>query len=452
MNEEQSASATPRIVAQVKALLGAPLPSDVVEMARDCLLDWFGVAIAGADEPLVHKLLAEAQEQGGNPDCTVLWHGARSSPMLAALINGSAADALDFSDSNFAMRGHSTPGVVACSLALAEKRGASGSDLLGAVIAGIETECRVGTLMSPGLLRKGFHPTGNTAPFGCAGAAAFLLGLDDARAAQALGIVATQAAGLLASGGTMSKPFHSGKAAMNGLVAAKLAQRDFIGRMDAIEAPDGFLETHANGRNLEALEASRTRFFILGTRFKSHAACQLTHSTIENMKLMQREDGVTPDAIEHIDVLVPTQFLSVCNIQEAQTGLQAKFSLRATAAMTLLGDDTMDIRAYTAERVTRPELVRLRDRITVTASPELKDGIAIANTTLTSGKRISKTSDAYQDVGSAALRREMVTRKFKSLVSPILGEATADQLRAAILAIDQSASVARLFDLSKRRA
>src|SRR5262249_47344546 len=157
-------TATTRIVAQVRALLDAPLPSDVIEMARDCLLDWFGIAIAGADEPLVHKLLEEAQEQGGNADCTVLWHGERSSPMFAALINGSAADALDFSDSNFAMRGHSTPGVVACSLALSEWRGRSGSSFLKAVIAGIETECRVGVLMTPGLLRRGFHPTGNTAP------------------------------------------------------------------------------------------------------------------------------------------------------------------------------------------------------------------------------------------------------------------------------------------------
>jgi 2-methylcitrate dehydratase PrpD len=414
-------------------------------MARDCVLDWFGIAVAGANEPLVHKLIAEAQDQGGKPETTVLWHGVRTSPMFVALINGSAGDALDFADSNFAMRGHTTPGVVACSLAMAEWRKSSGLDFLKAVIAGIETECRVGTLMSPGFLRKGFHPTGTTAPFGCAGAASYLLGLDIPHTAHALGIVATQAAGLLASGGTMSKPFHSGKAAMNGLLAAKLSQRDFIARPDAIEAPEGFLETHANGRNVEALVEAGKKFFIFGTRFKSHAACQLTHSTIENMLLLKNQEKVKPEDVEHIDVQVPPGFLSVCNIQEPQTGLQGKFSLRVTAAMTLLGDDTMDIGAYTAERVTRPELVRLRDRVAVKGNPELSGGIAIATVTLKDGRTLTKTSDAYEPIGSLALQRRMVTRKFHALLDPILGKAAAEKLRDAILTIDTGASVAPLL-------
>jgi 2-methylcitrate dehydratase PrpD len=190
------------------------------------------------------------------------------------MINASAADALDFSDTNLAMRGHTTPAVVATALALAEIGNVSGADLLRAIVAGIEMECRVGLLVNRPMLRKGFHPTGNLATFGATATAAHLLDLDPDRWAHALGLAATQAAGLLASGGTMSKPLHSGRAAMSGMLAAKLAGRDFIARPDAIEAPDGFLETHATNRDDHATDSVRGHYLISNTVFKGHAACQ----------------------------------------------------------------------------------------------------------------------------------------------------------------------------------
>ena len=199
------------IVDDVRALLAAPLPADVIEAARQSVLDWFGIAIGGADEPLVDKLRAEAREQGGNPLATVVYHGEKTSTAYAALINGAMADALDFSDANLAMRGHTTPANVATALAMAEAQGANGMAFLKAVIAGVETGCRVGTLVNQPYLRRGFHPTGNLVPFGAAAAAAQMLGLNAAQWAHALGIAATQAAGLLASGGTMSKPFQDRK-------------------------------------------------------------------------------------------------------------------------------------------------------------------------------------------------------------------------------------------------
>ncbi len=152
----------------------------------------------------------------------------------------------------------------------------------------------------------------------------------------------------------MSKPFHSGKAATNGVLAADLAKRDWIARANAIEANDGFIETHASGAHVDRLREAEGRFFILDTLFKAHAACQLTHSTIENMLELKNAQGLIPANVESIDVQVPPTFLTVCNIQEPKTGLESKFSLRAVAAMALLGDDTHDIGAYNAERATMP--------------------------------------------------------------------------------------------------
>jgi 2-methylcitrate dehydratase PrpD len=442
---------TELVIAQVRGIDPRTLPADVLEAARQSLLDWCGIAIAGADEPLVHKLLDEAREQGGHPLSTVIWHGERTSPAYAALINGAAADALDFSDANLAMRGHTTPAVVATALAIGEAHDISGLDLLGAIVTGVETECRVGTLVNYPFLRKGFHPTGNLAPFGAAAAAAYLLGLSPEQWAHALGIAATQAAGLLASGGTMSKPFHSGKAATNGVLSANLAKRDWIARANAIEAPDGFIETHANGAHIDTLRAAEGRFFILDTIFKAHAACQLTHSTIENMLELKAKHGVTAAMIESIDIQVPRNFLTVCNIQEPKTGLEAKFSLRAVAAMTLLGDDTHAIGAYTAERAASPDLIRLRDRIRVAGSDALSGGVAIATVKLNDGRTLSATNDCYKPLHDLPKQRAIVAQKFMTLVPPVLGRERAEALLAQILDIDHLPSVRQLLPLTLRQ-
>ena len=434
------------LVSESRRIDPAHLPPDVLEMARHCVLDWLGVTIAGAGEPLVLKLIEEAREQGGNPDCTLVWHGDRVSSAFAALINGSAADALDFSDTNFAMHGHSTPAVVATAFALAEARGASGLEFLAAIVAGIELECRVGLLIIPRHLHKGFHPTGAIAPFGATAAAAHLLGLSDARVAHALGIAATQAAGLLASGGTMCKPFHSGKAAMNGLLAAKLAGRDFIARPDAIEAPEGFLATHASGMDTDSLSASRGRGLIMDTVFKIHASCGLTHSSIENLLQLKRDHRFAPGDVRRVDLQVPAFCLGVCNIQEPVTDLQAKFSLRATAAMALLGDDTTDIAAYARQRITRPEAIQLRDRVQVQGREDLAGLTSVASIELADGRRLTVSNDVCRPCGDLALQGDVLTKKFQSLAGPVIGEASAEEVRRLVLSADRLESVRPLLE------
>jgi 2-methylcitrate dehydratase PrpD len=438
---------TDRLVSHVHALVGEPLPLDVSETARHCLLDWIAIALAGAKEPLVEMLLAELAGQGGSSACTVVGRATRAPMLTAAAVNAAAADALDFSDGNLAMRGHTTPAVIATALALAEERDSSGSELIRAIVAGIEAECRIGLMVNPPHLRKGFHPTGSMATFGAAAAASYLLELSAEQTGMALGIAATQAAGLLASGGTMAKPFHSGKAAFNGLLAARLAQRGFVGRADAIEAPDGFLETHADGIRDGVERFDDGRYMILGTIFKSHAACQLTHSTIDNILTLMSEYGAAANDIDHIELQVPPGYLSVCNIQTPTTGLEAKFSLRGVVAMTLLGDDTRDIAAYADERIRRPELAALCERVTVTPRPDYAGGLSTAMTTLRHGQTIVLTCDSYRPASDIAAQRQAVTRKFHLLARAAVGEARMHQIEMAVAQIDQAKSVRSLIEM-----
>lgn len=452
MATKQEPGLTAFLVERSRAITWDSLPADVIEVACQCVLDWIGGVISGGGEPLVARLIEEAEEQGGRARSTVLLHGYRTSPMFAALINGSAADALDYSDANRAMRGHTTPGIVAAALAVAEARGASGRDLLAALVSGVELACRLGaTVQPPSGLRAGFHPTGNLVPFGTTAAVAHLLRLDAKQWAYALGAAATQCAGLLASGGTMSKPFHSGKAAMHGVLSANLASRGFVSRPDAIEAPEGFLYTHAGEVNRAAMHEDLDRLLILDTIFKRHAACMLTHSSLDNMLALRSEQQVAPQAIKSVELEVLPNTLHVCNIQEPKTGLEAKFSFRAACAMALLGDDTADINAYTAERATSADVIALRDRIKVTPRSDLPGGTQNAIVELTDGRRLTLTSDAYRPLGDIARQRDIVTNKFFSLVEPVLGRQAAEAIRARVFELPKAGKLEPLVESAVRR-
>lgn len=445
-----STGITNHIVEQVRTLAGAPLSAEILQAAKNSVMDWLGVTIAGANDALVHSLIAAAREQGGAPQATVIWHGERTSAAFAALINGSASDALDFADSNQNMRGHSTPGVVATALAMAESRRLSGMAFLRGVIAGVEAETRIGRVVHAGL-KPGYHPTANIAPFGTAACAAWLRDLPVEQWTHALAVVATQATGLHNSGGTMSKPFHSGKAAMNGILSASLAAHGFTGNPLAIEASEGFLSTRTDTVGEEFMRAADGRYLITETTFKTHAACGMTHDTIDNLLQLQGDSPFEAAAIEHVDIEVPKVHLRVCNIQNPSTGLQVKFSLRAVAALTLLRGDTTDIATYTDALAARPDLVALRDRVTVIARDELKTA-TITTLTLKDGRKLSLRSDARKPSRDPDESRAKVNRKFMMLASPVIGASAAQALRDNIARLDQLDTVMPLIRGAMRGA
>src|SRR4029077_8154201 len=221
----QTTDLTRALAEQASAVTYDALPEPVRALARQCLLDYYGVALAGADDPLAHILLDELAEAGGAAQAGVIGHRARLPALSAALVNGAIGHALDYDDVNLAMPGHPSVAILPGLLALAEARQSSGHEVVAAFVAGYETACRIGMALRPGHYNLGFHATGTVGTFGAAAACARLLGLDAAMTGQALGIAGTQASGLKSQFGTMSKPFHAGKASHNGLLAARLAGR-----------------------------------------------------------------------------------------------------------------------------------------------------------------------------------------------------------------------------------
>jgi 2-methylcitrate dehydratase PrpD len=446
---QQTADLTKTLAAQASAVTYDDLPEPVRALARQCVLDYYGVALAGADDPLVDILLAELTEAGGATQASVTGHKARLPSLSAALVNGAAGHALDYDDVNLAMPGHPSVAILPGLLALAEQRRSSGREVVTAFVAGYETACRIGSALRPGHYDRGFHATGTVGCLGAAAACARLLGLDAEATARAFGIAGTQAAGLKSQFGTMCKPFHAGKASQNGLLAARLAARGFSSRPDLVECEQGFALTHGpDFRPETALADPPNGFHIFGNLFKYHAACYLTHGPIECARTLREQHGVKPEEVARLTLALDRSCDRVCNIPAPTDGLEAKFSLRQTVAMALSGVDTASLAAYSAATATDPGLVRLRDKLALDFHDNWPQAAAELEVTLTDGRILRASHDAGIPSGDIAAQGERLALKFDALAGPVLGSARTRELCETILGLHALADVGTLTRLA----
>jgi 2-methylcitrate dehydratase PrpD len=427
-----------RLAARWSRVTAEDLPGEVVEVGRQCLLDWFGCALAGSREPLAEMIRLELATPGAS---TVIGTVRTAPARDAALINGAAGHALDFDDTHMLLMGHPTVPVLPAALAVAEERDLDGPALLTAFVAGVEVECRVGALLAPAHYLAGWHATGTVGTIGAAAAVAHLLQLDPERTVNAMALAATQAAGLKASFGTMAKPLHAGKAAADGLLAAMLAARGFTGNPAVLEAAQGLAQA-AGGTVLDParLDGLEDRWTIRDTLFKYHAACYLTHASINAALALD----VAAAEVDSVEVHVAEDSLKVCNIAEPATGLEAKFSLRATTAMALLGDDTTDMAAYRDARMADADLVALRDKVRVVPVGDRPGTRSQVVVTTTDGRKLQSEADTGIPAADLDLQMERLASKFHGLAAPVLGDEGADRLRQAVVGLAGGRDLARL--------
>jgi 2-methylcitrate dehydratase PrpD len=425
---------TARFVAEIRSIAAGEIPGDVRMTAQCCILDWLGTALAGMREPIAAMLLAEILTAPDAP-CSLIGRAERTMPHSAALLNGAAGDALDYSDCNRTLNGHATATVFPCVLALAEAGGASGDAALRAFIAGVEAACRVGLLLGPRHLETAFHPTAIAGPIGAAAAGAVLLGLDGAAFAMALALAATQAAGLADAVGTMTKPLHAGTAAAAGTLAARLAARGFTATQSTLEPDAGFLASHTPSVEAGALAENHGRFLLLDTLMKEHAACALAHGSIENMRALRRKSSFAVADVDAIRLQIAPSSARVCDIRAPQTALEMKFSVRTVAAMALLGYDTAVLENYSATVANADDIAALRTRITVDANPDLDVAESHATIALRDGRVLEHTSDERLADRDPERRRARTHAKFATLTAPFLGAQAAADLEARVFAL-----------------
>ncbi len=442
---------TAEIAKRAVALAWQDLPDDLVERTKQCLLDWFAVTIAGAQEELTSILVSEALEDGAKGPATLVGRSETVLPSTAALINGAASHALDYDDVNFSMGGHPTVTVVPALLALGEQMKASGRLFIESFVAGYETSGRVGRLVSPSHYQKGFHVTGTVGSFSATAAAGRMLGLDDRQLAVAFGIAATQAAGLKSNFGTMCKPLHAGTASEHGLRAARLAARGFTARGDSLECDQGFASSQSDHLNAEAaLGEPPSGWHLRNNLFKYHAACYLTHAPIECAKEIRLKNNFPPERVQKILLRIDSGADKVCNIPNPTTGLEAKFSLRQTVAMALTGVDTANLDSYNEAVTHEPRIRDLRDKMAIEFQPHWSHSLAEMAIQLDDGTMIEVTHDSGIPWADLQKQRQAIETKFDSLVTPLLGAAGARRLHDAIERIDRLTDVGELVRASAR--
>lgn len=423
-----ASSPTLQLAQRISSAIYANIPLPALEVGKQALMDFIGVTVAGMEEPLSQILIAEAEEAGGHPQATIIGSNSRANVQQAALINGSAGHAHDYDDVHINMGGHPTVPVAPVVFALGEHLDSSGSDLLTAFIAGVDVECILGRYAGPSHYAKGWHATGTLGTFGAAAAASVLRKLDTPTTAAALGIAGTQAAGLKSQFGTMCKPLHAGHAAATGVQAASLASREFSSRLDILEANQGFMSTQSESVSEERFSvALSNRAFAQNICFKYHAACYLTHSSIEAVSSLCNANLFAPGDIESVEIRVNAGHFDVCNIEKPATGLEAKFSLRFTAAMAMAGIDTSSISIFTDKLTQQPELIALADKVRVTAHTSPKPE-SVVTMTLLNGETHTEAVNVAIPMTDLNAQWEKLERKFHALVDSRLGSEVAHDL------------------------
>jgi len=448
MNRTASAGAeglTRRLVEGSLRTRGDELPPDVRRVARDCLVDWLGCSFAALDQPVGRIVAEAAAEEGGHAQATLLGRPARATVQQAALVNGTLSHALDYDDVNLSVPGHMSAAILPAVVALAEHRDASAARWLEAFVAGYEFSCRVGMLLEPAHYDNGFHATATIGCLGAAMACARLLELPVDTACHAIGLAATQAAGLKVMFGSMAKPLHAGLASQAGLRAALLAGKGLIARTDVLECTQGFSQVHGGDFRVEdALAAPKNGHHLLNNLFKFHAACYSTHSTIEAVAALRREHGLDPAAVRRIEV-VAGEGCRICNIQSPGTGLEAKFSLRACAAFALLGLDTAGLDSW--NDVTDPEVARLVERVGVRLVPGMTLSDSIVTIVHEDGRAWERAHDCGMPMPDKAEQSHRVAAKFRAIASRALGEPRTEAVLEAASGFDHTGEVASLMRL-----
>jgi len=421
------------------------IPDDVVFIAKQCILDWLGVTLAGAQDETTTILYDYIKAEGCGDHATLIGLGGRGSVSQAALINGTAGHALDYDDVLRIMRGHPTATVAPPVFAFSERKRRTGADAVTAFVAGVETQARVGAFMGDSHYMKGWHQTATVGTFGAAAASARLLGLDAETTAMALGIAGTQAAGLKAMFGTMCKPLHAGKAAMNGVIAAELAKRGFTSRPDVLERAQGFGATQSTSIDpATALEDLGGTYWMPNLLFKYHAACYGTHAGIEAARAIRRHPAFDLKKVQKVDINAAERTMTMCNILNPETGLEMKFSHRLTAALALSGEETGSLEVYSEDTAHRPDLVALRDKIAVHGHADYGPSTTDITVHQSDGTVIRESRDMAIPNKDVDAQWAKLETKFRALANPLIGAEKTDRVVAIVRDLEKQADLAAL--------
>lgn len=448
--EADAAGLTLRLAEFVAATRYEDLPGEVVAMARLCVGDWIGVTLAGSREPGPNILAASLPRSGPGRSATLIGRRRRATPAAAALVNGVAGHVLDFDDTHLPTVLHATGAVAPAVLALAEDLRSSGHRSLTAFALGFELAARVACAVYPWHYDIGWHITGTVGALGAAAGCAALLGLDPPHIAHALGIAASQAAGLREMFGSMTKSLHSGKAAVNGLEAALWARAGFTSSLRAIEAPRGFGSVLSpQWQPQAALEGLGTSWQILHNGFKPYPCGVVSHPAIEGA-LRLRDDGLAGKDVLEVRLRCHPLVGELTGKLEPRTGLEGKFSVYHCVATALVTGELGPLQ-FTDEAVSQPAVRELRPRVTVALDPQLAVDEAYVEAVTADGRAFSRHIEHAGGSPANPLTAPQLQEKFQRNARIVADTVRIPRLTRLAFNLSDVPDVRRLMALTRSR-
>jgi 2-methylcitrate dehydratase PrpD len=352
-------------------------PSEAVARVRRAALDTFGVMLAGAGEPVARIVRRVVRAEGGIALATVVGTALKTAPGWAALANGAAGHAHDFDDTNFALLGHPSVPLLSTALAAAEAEMAGGRALVLAYVLGFEIDVALGTALNPDHYTRGWHATSSIGTLGCAAAAARIMGLDLVQTRHAFAIAASHASGLKENFGSMTKPYHAGHAARNGILAAQLAREGMTASETALEGRQGYAAAFGGAQGLDqALENLGRSWHLLGSGIavKPYPSCALTHSAIDALIELRAEHRLSSRDVAAVQVGVNKVVPDVLAHPRPTTALERKFSMQFCAAAAL-SEGRVDFGSFTDGEIANSETRELMARVAMVVDPDLPQGV-----------------------------------------------------------------------------
>ncbi len=349
------------------------VPEDVRVIMRRCFVDGAGLMVAGSTEESGRIIQNYLREIGGEPEARVFGTSMVAPAHLAALANGVAGHAMDYDDTQlssypdrvYGLLTHPTCPVMPAAFALAEALGATGQELLAAFALGFEVECKVAEAIRPDHYVKGFHSTGTIGAIGAATAAAKLMGLDERQLRMCYGIVCSESAGLRANFGTMTKPYHCGRAAENGVVAARLAAGGYSADPAIFDGRWGFFQIMGGGRDEDHIVGKLGAPWSAvdpGVSIKPYPCGSLSHPAMDAARDLILENDIRPEQVRELRFGTTSRVLEPLRYAEPQNELEAKFSLQFGFAALLL-ERAAGIAQYRDEVVRRPDVVEMMKKV-----------------------------------------------------------------------------------------
>ena len=447
---------TRKLAEKLTATRAGDLPSEAIEVARQVLLDALGVSVAGVAEQsgLGRITIDYTASLGGRADASVIGGGFKTSVPNAAYANGTLCHALDY-DNTWWPRNHPASPSLPAILAVAERDGASGAEVLRAIVLAFEVQGRI-RLASQGAISGGpFHHPGVSGAMGAVAGAGVLLGLSAEQLCMAFGNAGSRAGTVTANHGTMTKPSHSGIGARMGVEAALLAARGFTAAEDIFGAGE-FLQTFYGAANcdpglLVAGFGTPYRMVTPGVAFKQYPAKYSCHRGIEAAITLSEKHGLLAKDIDRVEVEYPPTKL--VDRPRPRSGLDGKFSLQYGVAAGLL-DRRVGIDTFVDSRRFAPDMVALLDRITIAEDPSIPrdfaDSWIVVRVRTHDGQvREERCADLKGRAGHPPDREDRL-RKFRDCVAGMMPDADAEKVVRLVDTLARQRTVRPLMALLRK--